>query len=204
MVEPQAGIPLLMKPLSGHSSDAQDFGEAVRAHVQQWHITYGLTYLVADSALYSAANLQKLAQTHIKWITRVPATVSTAQAVLAQARPPAPGIAHSRLSLSRLPQATAGLSNVGCASMPNSARHRPAAPSTRSGASRVTKNPKPFSHYAAPPVPVKPMPGRPFQPYGQLSSWLQVGVSDSATVVYCLGQPVHGGDAHGRGDGPSG
>ena len=87
MVEPQAGIPLLMKPLSGHSSDAQDFGEAVRAHVQQWHITYGLTYLVADSALYSAANLQKLAQTHIKWITRVPATVSTAQAVLAQADP---------------------------------------------------------------------------------------------------------------------
>ena len=87
MVKHQAGIPLLMTPLSGHSSDAHDFGEAVRAHVQQWHITYGLTYLVADSALYSAANLQKLAQTHIKWITRVPATVSTAQAVLAQADP---------------------------------------------------------------------------------------------------------------------
>lgn len=87
MVEHQAGIPILMKPLSGNSSDAQDFGEAVRAHMQQLHTTYGMTYLVADSALYSEANLQKLAQTHMKWITRVPATVSAAQAILAQADP---------------------------------------------------------------------------------------------------------------------
>ena len=87
MVEHQAGIPVLMQPLSGNSSDAQDFGEVVRTHLQQLHTTYGLTYLVADSALYSEANLQKLAQTHMKWITRVPATVSAAQAVLAQADP---------------------------------------------------------------------------------------------------------------------
>jgi transposase len=85
MVEHQAGIPILMKPLSGNSSDAYDFGEAVRTHLQQLQTTYGLTYLVADSALYSEANLQKLAQTHMKWITRVPATVSAAQALLAQA-----------------------------------------------------------------------------------------------------------------------
>jgi transposase len=48
-----------------------------------------MTYVVADGALDSAANLQKLAQTHLKWITRVPATVSAAQAVLAQANPQA-------------------------------------------------------------------------------------------------------------------
>ena len=89
MVEHQAGIPLLMKPLSGNSSDAHDFGEAVRAHVNQLQSTYGMTYLVADGALYSEANLQKLAQTHLKWITRVPATVSAAQAVLAQVDPQA-------------------------------------------------------------------------------------------------------------------
>src|SRR5918992_990740 len=82
IVEHQAGIPLLMKPLSGNSSDAHEFGEVVGAHVQQLQTTYGTTYLVADSALYSEANLQKLAQTHIKWITRVPATVNEAQAVL--------------------------------------------------------------------------------------------------------------------------
>ena len=40
-----------------------------------------------DSALYSAENLQKLAETSLKWITRVPATLTEAQAVLAQAPP---------------------------------------------------------------------------------------------------------------------
>jgi transposase len=89
MVEHQAGIPLLMKPLSGNSSDTQGFGEAVRLHVQQLQTTYGLTYLVADSALYSEANLEKLARTQMKWITRVPATLREAQAALAQADPQA-------------------------------------------------------------------------------------------------------------------
>jgi transposase len=91
MVEHQAGIPLLMQPLSGNSSDTQGFGEAVRLHVQQLQTTYGLTYLVADSALYSEANLEKLAQTQMKWITRVPATLREAQAALAQADPQAMG-----------------------------------------------------------------------------------------------------------------
>jgi transposase len=89
IVEHQAGIPLLMQPLSGNSSDTQDFGEVVRLHVQQLQTTYGLTYLVADSALYSAATLAKLAQTQMKWITRVPATLREAQAALAQADPQA-------------------------------------------------------------------------------------------------------------------
>jgi transposase len=37
-----------------------------------------MTSLVADGALYREANLQKLAQTHLKWITRVPVPVSAA------------------------------------------------------------------------------------------------------------------------------
>jgi transposase len=61
----------------------------IRAHIDQLHTTYGATYLVADSALYSEDNLDKLAQTAIKWITRVPATLSEAQAALAQAAPQA-------------------------------------------------------------------------------------------------------------------
>ena len=89
MVEHQAGSPLLMKPLSGNSSDTQDFGEAVRLHVHQLQTTYDLTSLVADSALYSEANLEKLAQTRMKWITRVPATLGDAQAALAYGDPPA-------------------------------------------------------------------------------------------------------------------
>ena len=87
MVEHQAGIPVLMKPLSGNSSDAQDFGQVITDHMAQLQITYGMTFLVADSALYSAENLQKLAETRMKWIPRVPATLREAQAVLAQADP---------------------------------------------------------------------------------------------------------------------
>jgi transposase len=87
IVEHQAGIPVLMKPLSGNSSDGKEFGHIVHEHIAQLQATYGPTYLVADSALYSEDNLQKLAATHLKWITRVPATFSEAQAALAQANP---------------------------------------------------------------------------------------------------------------------
>ena len=51
IVEHQAGIPVLMKPLSGNSSDAQEFGQVIRDHIAHLHTTYGTTYLVADSAL---------------------------------------------------------------------------------------------------------------------------------------------------------
>jgi transposase len=87
IVEHQAGLPLLMQPLSGNSRDAQEFGQVIRNHIAHLHTTYGPPFLVADSALYSAENLQKLAETQLKWITRVPATLSEAQAVLAQADP---------------------------------------------------------------------------------------------------------------------
>lgn len=87
MVEHQAGIPVLMKPLSGNTSDATDFGQVVKEHIAQLQTTYGTTYLVADSALYSDDNLQKLSDTRIKWITRVPATLTEAQAALTQAKP---------------------------------------------------------------------------------------------------------------------
>ena len=63
IVEHQAGIPVLMQPLSGNSSDAQAFGQVISDHIAQLQTTYGTTYLVADSALYSADNLQKLAET---------------------------------------------------------------------------------------------------------------------------------------------
>jgi transposase len=87
IVEHQAGIPVLMKPLSGNSSDAQEFGQVIQNHIAQLHTTYDPTYLVADSALYSADNLQKLAETPLQRITRVPATLAEAQAGLAQADP---------------------------------------------------------------------------------------------------------------------
>jgi transposase len=76
-----------MQPRSGHSSDGQHLGQIVTEHIQPLHTTYGTTYLVAASALSSAENLQPLAKTGSKWITRVPATLTAAQDALAQADP---------------------------------------------------------------------------------------------------------------------
>jgi transposase len=74
MVEHQAGIPMLMPPLRGTSSDAQACGQMIREPMAPLHITDGMTDLVADRALSSEANLQKLAQTPMQGITRVPVT----------------------------------------------------------------------------------------------------------------------------------
>src|SRR5499426_2509522 len=87
VVEHQAGIPVLMQPLRGNSHDGKAFGQVISDHIAQLHTTANPTYLGADSALYSAENLQKLAQTSLKWITRVPATLQEAQAVLTHADP---------------------------------------------------------------------------------------------------------------------
>jgi hypothetical protein len=51
--------------------------------------SFGTAYLVADSALDNEERLPKLAHTRRKWITRVPATLSAAPAVLAHADPAA-------------------------------------------------------------------------------------------------------------------
>jgi transposase len=87
IVEHQAGIPLLLQPLSGNSHDGKVFGQVVSDHMAQLPTTDSPTYLVADSALYNAENLQKLAKTSLTWITRVPATLTEAQEVWAQAQP---------------------------------------------------------------------------------------------------------------------
>jgi transposase len=51
MVEPQAGSPVLRQPLSGNSSDAHECGQVIQEHRAPLQTPYGLTYLVADSAL---------------------------------------------------------------------------------------------------------------------------------------------------------
>jgi transposase len=89
IVEHRAGIPVWMKPLSGNTSDASDFGHMVTQHIAHLQTGHGFAYLVADSALYSEENLQKLSQTTIKWITRVPAPVTAAQEALATVDPEA-------------------------------------------------------------------------------------------------------------------
>ena len=82
LVEHRAGIPLLMKPLAGNSSDTVELAGRIETHLQQLRTDYELEYWVADSALYSEANLRLLAGHQLNWITRVPARLSLAQDAL--------------------------------------------------------------------------------------------------------------------------
>jgi transposase len=83
--ENQAGIPLLMKPLSGNSADKTDFRETIKAHIGQLQQDAGLRYLVADSALYCQATLQEMKD--ILWVSRVPETVTLVKDMIQQAAP---------------------------------------------------------------------------------------------------------------------
>ena len=78
--ERQAGIPLLMKPLSGNSSDKTDFRKTVQAHISQLNKDFNLEYLAADSALYTAETLRELSK--VLWISRVPETLTLSQEVI--------------------------------------------------------------------------------------------------------------------------
>jgi transposase len=99
MVEHQAGIPVLMPPLRGHSRETRDVGQVVREPMAPVPTTDGTTSLVADRALYRHDNLQKRSETRLTWSTRVPATVQEAQTAMAQTDPQAMAllIAGSRL-----------------------------------------------------------------------------------------------------------
>ena len=77
----------------------QEFGQVVQAHMHQWQTTDGADLLwwpIVPSIARPTS--QKLAQTQMQWITRVPATLSEAQAALAQADPPGHGRASRGLS----------------------------------------------------------------------------------------------------------
>lgn len=80
IVESQAGIPLLMVPLGGNANDQAGFRDTVAAHVGQLQADVGLSYLVADSALYNAQTLRDLGDT--VWVSRVPETLGTAREIL--------------------------------------------------------------------------------------------------------------------------
>jgi transposase len=51
IVAHHAGIAVLLKPLSGHSSDGNECGHSVHEHIAPLQTTYGATSRVADSAL---------------------------------------------------------------------------------------------------------------------------------------------------------
>jgi transposase len=77
MCSNDGGVPLALTVSSGNQADKAVFGERVTAFAQQWNLD-GI--LVADSALYSEANLAQMGD--LRWITRVPLTLAEAQALV--------------------------------------------------------------------------------------------------------------------------
>ena len=73
------GVPLFLEVASGNQSDRQQFGHLMREVQDQWHID---TLFVVDAAFYSEPNIQGVEG--LRWISRVPLTLSEAQALIHQ------------------------------------------------------------------------------------------------------------------------
>jgi transposase len=91
----EGDVPLFMRPLDGNSSDQVSLLAAVEALAEQLrtpdesnapHESDGHEHplFVADGGLYSQAALARLNATGIAWVSRVPATLTTAQMALAR------------------------------------------------------------------------------------------------------------------------
>lgn len=81
IVENQAAIPVFMQAASGNQSDPTGFRAIIKDHISELKNWTGIEYVSADSALYSAATLQELANQHL-FFTRVPETIIEAQAAI--------------------------------------------------------------------------------------------------------------------------
>ena len=85
IVERQAGIPLLMEPLSGNHADKTSFRQTLEQHMAQLQQNVGLRAIVADSALYTSESLAQM--NGYSWITRVPETLTLARETIALTAP---------------------------------------------------------------------------------------------------------------------
>jgi transposase len=74
-------LPVWMEVLSGNHSDKDSFPDTIQAFCRQLK-SGDDCFLVVDSALYGAANLQRLGE--IRWLTRVPETLMEAKRLVAE------------------------------------------------------------------------------------------------------------------------
>lgn len=89
MVTNHHGIPLFTQPYSGNESDKKILLETIRK-VQQNLNLEDKAYYIADSAFYTAPNLQTLGQ-HTFWISHPPATIDEVKSLLFADIPMVPG-----------------------------------------------------------------------------------------------------------------
>lgn len=75
----RSALPIWIQALDGNTNDSRAFPRIVEAYLAQMK-EGEMPYLIADSALYSQENLQRLSG--VKWLTRVPERIGPAQAVI--------------------------------------------------------------------------------------------------------------------------
>lgn len=78
----QSLIPVYLNTLSGNTSDKASLPETAKAYLAQFKADEETPVLVMDSALYGAMTIKDLAD--VKWVTRVPATITEAKTLLAE------------------------------------------------------------------------------------------------------------------------
>ncbi len=89
MVTNQHGIPLFTQPYSGNESDKKILLETIQKVKQNLNLE-DKAYYVADSAFYTALNLQTLGH-HTFWISHPPATIDEVTKLLVADMPMVPG-----------------------------------------------------------------------------------------------------------------
>ena len=77
-------VPLYLRVGDGNETDSGVFAQLILEFKQQWDVD---ALFVADAALYTAPNLQQMAQ--LRWVSRVPATLKGAKDLLQQIHPDA-------------------------------------------------------------------------------------------------------------------
>jgi transposase len=79
----EGDVPLFLRSLDGNSSDKVTLASAVEAlHEQLRTPESDPSFFVADSGIYSEANMRRFNETKIRWISRVPETSTEAKAVV--------------------------------------------------------------------------------------------------------------------------
>lgn len=75
-------VPLFFRVADGNEADSAVFAQIMQEFKQQLNLD---TLMVADSALYTAPNLEML--TNIRWLSRVPKSLKQAQQLVSQMKP---------------------------------------------------------------------------------------------------------------------
>jgi transposase len=79
----EGDVPLFLRPLDGNSSDKVTLASAVEAlHEQLRTPENEPSFFVADSGIYSEANMRRFNEAQIRWISRVPETSTEAKAMV--------------------------------------------------------------------------------------------------------------------------